>query len=254
VNNIFVEEFIKDAKLNNIDIGCSGDRIVEIIKENKIYFLKETISGKLDKEYFLLNWLKDKLPVPEIVYFSTDKEKSYLITRKLSGEMICCDEIFDYPEKVIPLAADSLKILESVDISGCPIINNIDIKLAIAKHNMEMNLIKPENMEKETKNKFKTIEAVYKYLVENKPEEQLCFSHGDLSLPNIFYKDDEISGFLDLGDAGIADYWYDIAILVKSIRRNYEDVKYEKMLFDCLNVEPDYNKIEYYILLTELFL
>lgn len=70
----------------------------------------------------------------------------------------------------------------------------------------------------------------------------------------MFYKDDKITGFLDLGDAGIADMWYDIAILVKSLRRNYETKEAEKYLFECLHIEPDYEKIEYYILLTELFL
>lgn len=48
--------------------------------------------------------------------------------------------------------------------------------------------------------------------------------------------------------------WYDIAILVKSLRRNYETKEAEKYLFECLHIEPDYEKIEYYILLTELFL
>lgn len=57
-----------------------------------------------------------------------------------------------------------------------------------------------------------------------------------------------------MGDAGVADMWYDIAILVKSLRRNYETFDAEKYLFECLNIEPNYEKIEYYILLTELFL
>ena len=85
-------------------------------------------------------------------------------------------------------------------------------------------------------------------------EENLYFSHGDLSIPNIFFKEDKITGFIDLGDSGIADMWYDIAILVKSLRRNYETEDAEKYLFERLNIEPNYEAIEYYILLTELFL
>ncbi|MDD2435827.1 MAG: aminoglycoside 3'-phosphotransferase [Bacilli bacterium] len=254
MKNKFIDEFLMNSILEDIDIGCSGDRIVKIIKEDGTYFLKETKAGKLDREYFMLNWLKGKLSVPEVVYFATDNEKSYLITKKLAGEMICCDEIFDFPEQVISLAATSLKMLQDVDITGCPLINNIDIKLATAKYNLDENLVSEDDLQGEVKEKFKTIGKVYDYLVNNKPTEQLCFSHGDLSLPNVFYENDKITGFLDLGDAGVADYWYDIAILVKSIRRNYEDEKYEKMLFNYLNIEPDYTKIEYYILLTELFL
>lgn len=77
---------------------------------------------------------------------------------------------------------------------------------------------------------------------------------GDLSIPNIFYKDEKITGFVDLGDSGIADIWYDISILVKSLRRNYETDEAEKYLFKKLNLEPNYEAIDYYILLTDLFL
>ena len=99
------------------------------------------------------------------------------------------------------------------------------------------------------------MQKLYEYLVNNRIKEQkLCFSHGDLSIPNIFYKDEKITGFVDLGDSGIADIWYDIAILVKSLRRNYETDEAEKYLFKKLNIEPNYEVIDYYILLTDLFL
>ena len=108
--------------------------------------------------------------------------------------------------------------------------------------------------EKNTK-RFGTPQKLYDYLVNNRPnEEKLCFSHGDLSLPNIYFDNDKIIGFIDMGDAGISDYWYDIAILVKSLRRNYKTQDAEKLLFKNLGIKPNYQVIDYYILLTELFL
>jgi aminoglycoside 3'-phosphotransferase III len=249
----YIKNFIYNAKLNNISIGCSSDKVTEIIKEDGIYYLKESKSDKLSKEYHIMKWLYNILPVPEIIFYVEENNEKKLLTKKLKGEMICSDEIYDYPEKVMFLAAQAIKMLQKVDISNCEFNNNIDIKLKEAKSNIDKNLITYENMNDNTKDKFKSLEELYTYLQENKPTEKLCFSHGDLSLPNIFYSNDKISGFLDLGDSGIADYWYDIAILVKSIRRNYEDVKYENMFFEYLNIKPDYNIIDYYILLTELF-
>ena len=255
MDNTYVKEFIKNAIVNDINIGCSGDSVREIVKDNNIYYIKQAKGNKLDREYFMFNYLKNKIPVPEVIYFNYDGEYSTLITRKLDGDMICCDEIFDDMHHVIDLAVDALKILQNTDISNCPIYNNLDIKLAVAKYNIDNNLVTKKDMNKENQKRFGSTENLYKYLVDNKiNEEKLCLSHGDLSLPNIFFKDDKVTGFIDLGDSGIADYWYDIAILVKSLRRNYECKEAEEYLFKKLNIIPNYTAIEYYILLTELFL
>lgn len=254
MKNEFIDELTNNAVINVIDIGLSGDSVREIIKNGEIYYIKESTSNNLDREYFIMNYLKGKIPVPEVVYYCYNGEKTILVTKKLQGEMICEDDIFDNAELVISLAAKGLKILQNYDINGFPIYNGIDAKLAIAKYNLDNGLVKTENMNEENIERFGTIENVYSYLISNKPKEKLCLSHGDYSIPNVFYEKNEITGFLDLGDMGLADYWYDIAILVKSIRNNYEDKKYEDYLFKTLGIDPDYERIEYYILLTELFL
>lgn len=255
MDNSYVKEFIKDAKVNKISIGCSGDSVREVIREDGTYYIKIAKSNKLDKEYFMFNYLKNKSLAPGVVYFNYDGKISTLITKKLEGDMICCDEIYDDMYHVIDLAADAIKILQSIDISNCPFYNNLDLKLSTAKYNIDNKIVSTKDMTKENQKRFGSIEKAYEYLVNNKiKEEKLCFSHGDLSIPNVFYKDDKITGFIDLGDSGIADIWYDIAILVKSLRRNYETEEAEKYLFKKLNIKPNYDVIEYYILLTDLFL
>ena len=255
MDNYFVKEFLEGAKVNNIDIGCSGDSVREVKKGRKTYYIKKAKGKKLDKEYFMFNYLKDIIPVPEVVYFNYDGKYSTLITKKIEGDMICCDEIFDDMHHVIDLAAKGLEILENADITNCPFYNTLDIKLATAKYNIDNKLVTTEDMNEENQKRFGSIENAYKYLIDNKiKEEKLCLSHGDLSIPNIFFKDDKITGFIDLGDSGVADYWFDIAILVRSLRRNYECKEAEEYLFKKLNIIPNYTSIEYYILLTELFL
>jgi kanamycin kinase/aminoglycoside 3'-phosphotransferase-3 len=87
----------------------------------------------------------------------------------------------------------------------------------------------------------------------NKPKEDLVFSHGDYCLPNIFLEGGEITGFIDLGRAGIADKWQDIALAIRSLEYNLKSDKYIDLFFRYLEIEPDYEKIKYYILLDELF-
>ncbi len=255
MDNAYVKEFIKDAKVNEISIGCSGDSVREVIRKDGTYYIKIAKSNKLDKEYFMFNYLKNKSLAPEVVYFNYDGNISTLITKKLEGDMICCDEIFDDMYHVVDLASDAIKILQSIDISNCPFYNNLDLKLSTAKYNIDNNLVTTKDMNDENQKRFGSVQKLYEYLVNNKiKEEKLCFSHGDLSIPNIFYKDEKITGFDDLGDSGIADVWYDISILVKSLRRNYETDEAEKYLFKKLNIEVNYEVIDYYILLTDLFL
>ena len=70
-----------------------------------------------------------------------------------------------------------------------------------------------------------------------------------------------MSGFIDLGDAGIGDKWRDIALCYRSLKHNvdgtfgnkiYPDVNPD-LLLEELGIEPNNEKIRYYILLDELF-
>ena len=73
-----------------------------------------------------------------------------------------------------------------------------------------------------------------------------------------------MTGYIDLGKAGIADKWCDIALCCRSFLHNYSG-KYggneayaytdydESLLFHELGITPNWEKIRYYILLDKLF-
>jgi aminoglycoside phosphotransferase len=82
----------------------------------------------------------------------------------------------------------------------------------------------------------------------------LVFTHGDYCLPNIMLKDGAVSGFLDLGRAGIADRYTDLALAARSIRHNMGDERLVNLFFHAYGLgEVDWRKVDYYILLDELF-
>ena len=70
-----------------------------------------------------------------------------------------------------------------------------------------------------------------------------------------------MAGFIDLGDCGIGDKWRDIALLYRSLKHNFDGTYGGKdypdfhpdRLFDAMGIEPDREKLDYYILLDELF-
>ena len=85
-------------------------------------------------------------------------------------------------------------------------------------------------------------------------------THGDFCLPNIFLKEWDFSGFLDLGRSGAGDKWTDIAILWRTLRDNFgghygEAVEgfHPDELFEVLGMEKDEEKLHYYLLMDELF-
>lgn len=83
------------------------------------------------------------------------------------------------------------------------------------------------------------------------PKEDKVLSHGDYCFNNYFAENNQVSGYIDMGRGGVGDRYQDIALCVRELM-NYEK-KYTELLFSHLNIEPDYEKIRYYILLDELF-
>ena len=74
------------------------------------------------------------------------------------------------------------------------------------------------------------------------------FIHGDLCLPNIYVDDNnEIAGFIDLGNSGLGDKWYDYSWLLWSFQYNLQTSKYNGLLLEKLNIEFNEEKYNKYI-------
>ncbi len=74
------------------------------------------------------------------------------------------------------------------------------------------------------------------------------FVHGDLCLPNILVnKENQLVGFIDLGNAGLGDKWYDYAWLLWSLEYNLKTKKYNGMLLNKLGLTFDEEKYNMYI-------
>lgn len=223
----------------------------------------ETTREEADNEYRMMNWLAGKLPVPEVLAFAKENGRNYLLMSRVEGRMLCDEAYMNKPKELIQLLAKGLKMLWSVDVKECP--NHIGLKerLALAERNVREGLVDMDHVEEDTfgEKGFKNPEELLNWLKENQPEEDLVLTHGDYCLPNVFGSEGKINGFIDLGKCGVADRYQDIALCYRSLSHNcdgtyggsvYTDVKPE-MLFKELGIEPDWEKIRYYILMDELF-
>lgn len=256
-----IYDLIKDLPYETDSIGESGSTV--LLFENMALKIEKT-SAQADNEHGVMQWLRGKLPVPEVIAFAQENGYNYLLMSKLEGEMSCSDRNLKSLDDTVIALADGIKMLWSVDISDCPYINNLEVKLKNAKYNIENDLVDADDFNEDTLGEggFKDVDELYDFLLNNRPEEDLVLSHGDYCLPNIFIKDGKVSGFLDLGKTGLADRWQDIALCIRSLKYNICDWfglsetdydKYKALFYSRLGIEEDTQKLRYYILLDELF-
>lgn len=250
-----LDKLIKEYRYIKDTEGMSPAAVYKLVGETENLYLKMTDSRykgttyDVEREKDMMLWLKGKLPVPEVLHFEQYEGWNFLLMSEVEG-VACSDET---PKKIVALYAECINLLQSIDISDCPFTNNTDNRLSELDYLLKNNLadVDCENWEEDTP--FKEPRELYAFLKANKPREELVFSHGDICDCNILVKDHKLNGFIDLGRSGKADKWYDIAFCVRSIREDIGEEKYVKLLFDLLGIEPDWEKIKYYILLDELF-
>lgn len=242
-----------DIGMSTSDVLCFDDMVLKISENNQ----------EAKREHDLLVWLQDKLPVPQVLEYEIIDDKCYLLMSKAQGVMACDESLMENPVLLTQILAQALKQLWQVDISNCPYNHTLDEQLVQAKYQVENHLYDLDNVQEGTfgKDGFENPEALLEWLNEHRFEEDLVFSRGDFCLPNIFIQDQQLSGLIDLGRGGIADKYQDIALCYRSLKDNYSGryarkayPSYDPMsLFEALEIEPDMEKVNYYILMDELF-
>lgn len=255
-----IEALIKGKTYTMDDIGMSGNQV--LIFEDMVLKI-ETDVESVNNQVRLMQWLEGKLPVPRVLAYEVEEGKSYLLMSKINGKMSCDTYYLERPEVLVNALAEGLKMLWEVDVQDCPRIRDIDDELREARRRVERGLVDIDNVEPTTfcEGGFESPAHLLKWLEEKRPSLEPVFSHGDYCLPNVFLEDGKVQGFIDLGTAGVGDKWRDIALCYRSLKHNFDGTYGGKvyadfnpdMLFDKLGIEPDWNKIKYYLLLDELF-
>lgn len=253
----------KKIKGKNLTLDTLGE------SDSSVYILEEAVlkiektGDNANREAEALQWLCGKLPVPQVLAFAQENGFNYLLMSKMHGTM-ACDMLVDNIETAVAALADGLKQLWHVDISDCPLDSRLTKRLQQAKYNIGNGLVDTDDFEPDTlgENGFADLNALYNFLETHQSAEDLVFTHGDYCLPNLLAESGKIVGFIDLGKAGVADRWQDIALCVRSLQYNLCDLcgkpydvflKAKNTFYSLLNIEEDTEKLRYYILLDELF-
>ena len=242
------------------DIGMSGNKV--LIFEDMVLKIEDGLTS-MAEQVQLMKWLEEKIPVPRVLEYEEENGKCYLLMSRIGGEMSCDTYYLEHSNILLEALACGLKMLWEMDIQECPRVRDLDAMLKEARIQVENNLVDFDNVEPTTfgEDGFRNPKDLLEWLENNRPSFEPVFSHGDYCLPNVFLENGHIKGFIDLGKAGICDKWNDIALCYRSLKHNfgglyggkvYEDFNPER-LFEILGIEPDWDKINYFLLLDELF-
>ena len=242
------------------DIGMSGNQV--LIFEDMVLKIEENTEA-VEQQVQMMQWLEGKIPVPKVLAYEVEDGKSYLLMSKIGGAMSCDIYYLEHPQVLLEALASGLKLLWQVDVKDCPVVRDVDAVLEEARMQVENGLVDLDNVEPTTfgEGGFESPNQLLEWLEKHRPAFEAVLSHGDFCLPNVFLEDGKVKGFIDLGMTGVGDKWNDIALCYRSLKHNfdgsyggkvYEDFNPD-LLFEKLEIQPDWDKIKWYLLLDELF-
>lgn len=235
-----LNEFIKECKVELIKEE-KHLKIYRIRKKSRVFYLKEDLH--LSNESKRLEYLSEKLDVPEKVFYEKFNGKSYLMSKCVNGVDLTHESFKNNPKMAIDVIVEAINSLLSIDYSDCIIDETIDTK--IKKYE---DSIKLEDIKKEYIDRFHTKDAIIKYLRGNKPKALIGFIHGKLTLENIFAFQNKFSAFIDVSESGIGDLYYDFVSLELSIKEHYGS-EYVDLFYESIGIDRDIFRSEYYSIL-----
>ncbi len=214
------------------DSSCSPEARVYFIERDKGYFLKISGKGALKREAELDAYFHSKGLGARVVEYVSE-EKDYLLTERVAGEDLCDAMYLEHPERMCDLMAAKLRELHSLDHGDCPVQDRTKEYLFTVDENYKKGIFDPSFLPYDM-----TAPEAYGYVRKNRGI--LCCDtliHGDFCLPNIILDDWRFSGFIDLGNGGVADRHIDLFWGAWTLNFNLKTDKYRDRFFDAYGRE-----------------
>jgi kanamycin kinase/aminoglycoside 3'-phosphotransferase-2 len=220
-----------------VTIGQSHAQVYqshELILKIQLKTNRESLLDEKSK----IEWLKKRVSVPDIIDYDTDETNEYLIMSRLHGKDAAQTKWLNDPINLVTQLGHALRHLhDNVDITNCPFDRRLTKKL------------------EETTRYLKTLDKQLVELFATAPDEDLVFTHGDYCLPNIMIDEElgNVVGFVDLGHAGIADRYHDLALCLRSMQYNIGK-DYSQIFLQAYGLFTTWNenKIAFYQQLEDL--
>lgn len=240
------------------NVGQSGGTVYRLQGRQNApeLFLKQglgTVADDVADEMVRLLWLADHVPVPGVVHFVRDPHQARLLMTAMPGrtayQMLAAGA--DTGHEIVDALARFLRRLHAVPVDACPFNSDHRFRLTRARARIDANLVDVYDFDKEQEGW--TAEDVWtemQALLPLMPDPVV--THGDFSLDNLLIEKGEVTGCIDVGRAGIANRYQDLAILWNCLGEFGQPLQ-ARFLHRYGIEEPDQRSLRFHLLLDELF-
>ena len=227
-----------------------------VLTSGDLVFVKVLVAGQypsLGDERDRLLWARDRLPVPRVLDYGADGSVEWLALTALTGRDATQPEYLADPATTVPILAHGLRSLHDASIAGCPFDFRVDVALEHARRRVDGDGVPASTgADFHDEHRHLTPSAALGRLCSTRPaSEDVVLCHGDYCFPNVLIDDGAVTGYLDLGELGVADRWWDLAVATWSCDWNVGP-GWQDLFLDTYGIERDDDKIEFYRLLYDL--
>jgi len=223
-------------------------------RDQQTHYLKVARKGwhpSLALECDRMRWAASVLPVPKIVDYGMEEGVEWLLTEALSGLVATDEDLMSDPPTLVPILAKGLHTFHEAPIRSCPFDFRLSTALEHIRARVSAGLVDPVS-DFHPEYQHLTPEEAFKELQTTAPStEDIVLCHGDYCLPNVLIDNGQVSGYLDLGELGLADRWWDLAVATWSVTWNLGP-GWEDLFLETYGMEVDQERMRYFRLLYDL--
>lgn len=251
-----IKEFIGNSVLTVNKVGQSPSNVYSFERNGEAFFLKSSdiqyaqTTYSVLREAKMISWVSDKIKVPELVLYESDMNSEFMITKAVKAQPI--SNLILESQLWIDLYQEILNQLKSVSTLSCPFYSDISSRLLESKLFIDRGLLNQmeDEVESELWGNHQSYLELWQELDRDRVKEKLIFSHGDITDSNIFIDQFDQFYFLDLGRAGLADEFVDIAFVERCLREDHSIISANSFLQQLVYDDPQ--KRLYFLKLDEL--
>lgn len=221
---------------------------------DEVRFIKLTEAGwhpSLAAEAERIAWAGGYLPVPEVLTLGSDADVDWLVTAALPGLDATHPSHRADTAELVRIAARGLRDFHRAPVDECPFDFRLDAALASARARVEDGVVDTARDFHDEFAHLTPTEAIDRLERARPDSEDLVVCHGDYCLPNVLISDGRTTGFVDLGELGVADRWWDLAVGTWSLGWNLGP-GYEELFLAEYGADLDQERLAFYRLLYDL--
>jgi aminoglycoside phosphotransferase len=199
-----------------------------------------------------MSWLASFSRVPEVLEVVDDphSEATVLVTTALPGETAVADKWKADPATAVSAIGRGLRYLhEHAPVDRCHFAWAAADRVDHARRIVAAGETQPADWH--PVHQVLTVDEALRMLGSPPPIDLAVVCHGDACAPNTIIDDGAWTGHVDLGAAGVADRWADLAVATWSAEWNYGP-GWDRPLLDAYGVDSDSERTAYYRLLWDL--